>query len=476
MIGRKEEIQELNDLYDSDEAQFVAIYGRRRVGKTYLISETFQGRFTFRHAGLSPSSDLKVGMLKAQLDSFYESLIMQGMEKSEKPKSWMDAFFLLKQHLEKNDTGARQLVFIDELPWLDTPRSNFIMALEGFWNNWGCHRKNLMLVVCGSANSWILDNLINNHGGLYNRVTYQIHLLPFSLKECEEYYMEKNIKFSRYDIVQSYMVFGGIPYYMGYVNKKLSFAQNVDNIFFSQKASLADEFDRLFESIFDKPEHIKSIVRMLFTKNAGYTRNEIIKALHLSNSGHLTKHLKALISSGFVIKYVPFGVPKKEEHYKLVDPFCLFYLHFVEGKTSLVGKRWEQSNNTQPVVSWRGFAFENVCFNHIEQIKKSLGISGVVTSTSAWSKKKDDAEGAQIDLLIVRNDNVINMCECKFYSDEFTVDEAYFRKVSRRAEMLLEKSSPKNAIYSTLITTYGLKQNEYRDAFINVVTLDDLFA
>ena len=186
MIGRKEEIKELMDLYDSKEAQFVVIYGRRRVGKTYLVNETFQGKFTFRHAGLSPSNELKVGMLKAQLDSFYESLIMQGMKKTEKPKSWMDAFFLLKQHLENVDTGARQLVFIDELPWLDTPRSNFMMALESFWNNWGCHRKNLMLVVCGSANSWILDNLINNHGGLYNRLTYQIHLLHFSLKECEE--------------------------------------------------------------------------------------------------------------------------------------------------------------------------------------------------------------------------------------------------------------------------------------------------
>ena len=476
MIGRKEEIKELIDLYDSKEVQFVAIYGRRRVGKTYLVNETFQGKFTFRHAGLSPSSELKVGMLKAQLDSFYESLIMQGMEKTEKPKSWMDAFFLLKQHLENVDTGARQLVFIDELPWLDTPRSNFIMALESFWNNWGCHRKNLMLVVCGSANSWILDNLINNHGGLYNRLTYQIHLLPFSLKECEEYYREKNVKFSRYDIVQSYMVFGGIPYYMGYVKKNLSFAQNVDQIFFSKEASLGDEFDRLFESIFDNPEQIKSIVRMLFAKNAGYTRNEIINKLHLSNSGHLSKHLKALISSGFVTKYVPFGVSKKEEHYKLIDPFCLFYLHFVDSQTSFVGKHWEQSSNTQPVISWRGFAFENVCFNHIEQIKKCLGISGVVTTTSAWSKKKDDKEGTQIDLLIIRNDNVINMCECKFYSDVFVVDEAYFRKVSRRAEILLESSSPKTAIYSTLITTYGLKQNEYRDAFVSVVTIDDLFA
>ncbi|MBQ6734143.1 MAG: ATP-binding protein [Lachnospiraceae bacterium] len=476
MIGRKEEIEELNEKYNSTKAELIAIYGRRRVGKTYLVDEVFRDRITFKHAGLSPSAENKKGVLKAQLDHFYNSLIMQGMEEGDKPKSWMEVFFLLEKHLQRIDDGGRQLVFIDELPWLDTPRSNFIMAFEGFWNNWGCHRRNLMVIVCGSSNSWILDHLINNHGGLYNRVTYQIYLMPFSLKECEEYYKENKIRFSRYDIVQSYMVFGGIPYYMEYMKNKLSFAQNVDNVFFSKKAVLRDEFHRLFDSVFDKPEQEKAIVRFLYSKNAGYTRKEIIDKLHMPPGGHLTTYLNALMNGNFVMKYVPFGLSKKEEHYKLIDPFCLFYLHFVEGQNKFDSMKWEQITNTQQVISWRGFAFENVCFHHVEQIKKSLGISGVSTSTSVWSKKRDDKEGAQIDLLIIRKDNVINMCECKFYSDIFTVEESYFRKVLRRSEMLLEKASPKTSVYSTLITTFGLKHNEYRDAFINVVTLDDLFA
>ena len=475
MIGRKIEIEELNDLYNSKKAEFVAIYGRRRVGKTFLIDETFDGRITFRHAGLAPSSEEKSGLLQKQLNSFYSSLTMQGMEECKKPKDWFEAFILLEKHLQKIDTGERQLVFIDELPWLDTPRSNFIMALESFWNNWGCHRKNLMLVVCGSANSWMQDKLINNVGGLYNRLTYQIKLSPFTLKECEEFFRSEGFKYTRYNIVESYMIFGGIPYYLNYFNKGKSVVQNVNKLFFHKNAILENEFDRLFDSIFVGAEGVKSIVRLLYKRNAGFTRKEIVNSLGITDGGKITRDLNALITSDFIVKYVPYGLSKKEEHYKLVDPFCMFYLHFVEGKTSVANVNWEQSSNTQSVVSWRGFAFENVCFNHIEQIKKSLGISGVVTSTSAWSKKKDDTEGTQIDLLIVRNDNVINMCECKFYSDEFAVDEAYFRKVSRRAEILLEKSSPKTAIYSTLITTYGLKQNEYRDAFINVVTLDDLF-
>ena len=218
MIGRKKEISELNKLYDKKSAEFVAIYGRRRVGKTYLVDETFSNRITFRHAGLAPNEEDPKGQLKKQLEHFYKSLLLHGMEECEKPESWLDAFFLLEKFLQKIDTGSRQLVFIDELPWLDTPRSGFIQAFEGFWNTWACHRKNLMLIVCGSANSWILDNLINAHGGLYDRVTHEIKLAPFILSECEDFYRENNIKLSRYDIVQSYMVFGGIPYYMGYVD------------------------------------------------------------------------------------------------------------------------------------------------------------------------------------------------------------------------------------------------------------------
>lgn len=476
MIGRKEEIRKLNELYDSCSAELVAVYGRRRVGKTFLIDEVFGDRITFRHAGLSPQADRTAGALKEQLDSFYNSLIMHGMEECEKPKSWLDAFLLLEKFLQNIDTGKRQLIFIDELPWMDTPRSNFIRAFESFWNNWGCHRKNLMVIVCGSANSWIQDKLINNVGGLYNRLTYQIKLSPFNLKECEEFYESKGFKYSKYNLVESYMVFGGIPYYLNYFEKEKSVAQNINDLFFSKNAILQNEFDKLFDSIFVGAEGVKSIVRFLYKRNAGYTRKEIVKALGMTDGGKITRDLNALITSDFVIRYVPFGLSKKEEHYKLIDPFCLFYLHFVDNKAASVNINWQQINNTQPVVSWRGYAFENVCFNHVDQIKKSLGISGVVTSTSAWSKKKDDEEGTQIDLLIIRNDNVINMCECKFYSDIFTVEEAYFRKVLRRAEMLLEKSTPKTAIYSTLITTFGLKQNEYRDAFISVITLDDLFS
>lgn len=475
MIGRKREIKELNNLYDNGRAELVAIYGRRRVGKTYLVDETFEGRITFRHAGLSPADEDAKGLLRAQLDHFYNSLILQGMETGKRPDNWLDAFLLLEQYLQSIDDGSRQLVFLDELPWLDSPRSGFLTAFEGFWNTWGCHRKNLMVIVCGSANSWVLDKLVNNHGGLYGRVTYEIKLSPFTLRECEEFYHSRGVHFSRYDITQSYMVFGGIPYYLGYVNKELSFAQNVDNLFFARSAVLKNEYDRLFDSVFTNPEAIKSIVQLLYTRSSGFSRKEITEKLGISDGGTLSRNLNALITSDFVIKYVPFGRSKRDEHYKLTDPFCMFYLHFVKSQNKTNEKFWQQNTVSPAIVSWRGYAFEHVCFNHIEQIKHALGISGVITEHSAWSQRADDKDGMQIDLLIERSDNVINMCEIKFTSNDFNVDKSYYKVLLSRAERLREMVSPKISVQSTLITTYGLKHNEYSSAFNNVITMDDLF-
>lgn len=267
LIGRKKEIEELSELYNSNKAEFVAIYGRRRIGKTFLVDEALKGKITFRHAGLSPVDEAnEKNSLKNQLRHFYLSLQLQGMKRSKCPTTWMEAFFMLSHFLESKDNGTRQVIFLDELPWMDTPRSGFITAFEGFWNTWACHRDNIMLVCCGSANSWMLNNLVNNHGGLYGRTTYEIKLSPFTLNECEQFYQAQDIKLSRYDIAQSYMILGGIPYYLGYMKKGLSLAQNIDLLFFDGNAKLSQEYSRLFASVFSNPEEMKRIVNFLGTK------------------------------------------------------------------------------------------------------------------------------------------------------------------------------------------------------------------
>ena len=478
MIGRRAETTLLNRLYESDRAQLVAVYGRRRVGKTFLVDETFRGRITFRHAGLSPVEahrGVRVSPLKMQLQSFYNSLVVQGMERSSCPQNWLDAFLMLELFLQERDDGGRQLVFLDELPWLDTPRSGFITAFESFWNGWGCHRPNLMVIVCGSATSWILDELINSHGGLYNRVTCEIKLTPFTLAECEEYFTQAGVRLSRYDIVQSYMIFGGIPYYLGYFQPEESLAQNVDRVLFSRNAPLREEYDRLFASIFSQPEMMKSIVGLLATRTTGFTRVEIAEQCGYSGGGTLSNALSALLASDFVVSYVPFGEGKRSRRYRLVDPFCKFWLRFLGGEHGTDPHYWQNNLNAQPVVSWRGIAFEDVCLTHVEQIKTALGVAGVASENSAWMMR-GGASGTQIDLIISRADSVANMCEMKFYGGDFAVDKGYYKALLCRQEALAKMVSPKMVVRSTLVTTYGLARNEYSGAFTNVVTMDDLFA
>lgn len=486
IIGRKKEIREFNELYNSGKAELVAVYGRRRVGKTFLIDESLAGKLTFRHTGLSPiESEQKkkseatnrpqTNQMKLQLKQFYVSLQQHGMKKTHQPTSWIEAFFMLSQLLEQKDKGQRIVVFLDELPWMDTPRSKFVTAFEGFWNNWACHRHNVMVVVCGSATSWIQDNFIDNHGGLYGRVTREIKLSPFTLKECELFYNSRGVRMSRYDIVQSYMVMGGIPYYMNYVSRGMTLGQMVDEMFFGTKPRLQDEYDRLFASVFSKPADMQRIVEALYKRHAGWTRQQLINLTGLASNETFTKMLKALIASDFVVKYVPFGMKKSEVHYKLVDPFCWFWLHFVKGQARLVTDFWK-SDAKQAVVSWRGIAFEEVCWYHWAQIKKALGIEGVQTELSAWTKPGDDEEdGTQIDLLLIRKDRVVNMCEMKFYKDEFCVSKAYHKTLVHRQNML-ERELPKHTVvHSTLVTTEGLGYNEYSGDFQQVVTLEDIF-
>ncbi len=466
MIGREKERQELEELYNSNKAEFVALYGRRRVGKTYLISNAFKGRITFEHTGLSSDEN----DTRAQLKQFYYSLLRQGMKESHIPHDWLEAFFMLEIFLEGKAVDERLVVFLDELPWMDTPKSGFIGALEGFWNNWGCKKDNLLLIVSGSATSWILNKLINNHGGLYNRVTYEIKLEPFSLRECRDFLEDRFVKLSDYDIVQAYMILGGIPYYLEYFTKGMSLAQNIDNLFFNSNAKLKFEFERLFASMFDNPSPLIDIVRLLNKRSMGYSRKDIAKALKKSENQQLTKNLMTLEASNFILKYVPFGLKKNQKHYKLIDPFCLFYLNFVENKSFLSDEFWKENVTSHPVVTWRGYAFENVCFNHIKQMKNALGIAGVVSSVSAWGN--DDT---QIDLLIKRKDNTINMCELKFYNTNFTVSKSYYEKLKEREGILSENIPKRMAIHSTLITTFGLTYNNYSSAFSKVVTMDDLF-
>ena len=475
IIGRKQEIAELTRRYESGRAEFIAVYGRRRVGKTFLINEVLRDTMVFQHTGLSPYDRKRKVTLKDQLQNFHFSLIRHGLEGSTLPKSWMEAFFMLEQLLERLDNGTRQVVFIDELPWMDTPRSAFLTALESFWNGWGGSRHNLCFVVCGSATSWMLDNIINNKGGLYGRLTCEMKLSPFTLLECEQFFENRNINMTRYNTIQAYMILGGIPFYLDCFNPSLSLAQNIDTLFFNPKAKLGDEFERLFNSVFDNASGCMKIIRFLGKRHAGYRRDEIARQTGINPNGDLTKMLKALIASDFVTRYVPWGHANNAEYYKLSDCFCWFWLHFKEELSVTERDYWLHHMKEPEIASWRGIAFEEVCLQHIQQIKMALQIAGVASNESSFIVSGDDGtEGMQIDLLIDRADDIVNVCEMKYSKTNYVITKSYAEKLQKRIDSL-EQIKPEKTYHLTFVTVNPIERNAHSDIVTSTVTAEELF-
>ena len=474
LIGRQKECDELRRIYASKQAEFVVVCGRRRVGKTYLIRQFFDNKFTFSHAGIA-ASDLKASkLLQSQLQNFGYSLRYYGLELDHELKDWFDAFHELIRLLENNRDSGRKVVFIDELPWLDTPRSGFVSALENFWNGWAAYRDDLLLIVCGSATAWMMDKLINNHGGLYGRITKQLHLSPFSLAECQEYYKANGIELSKYDQMLAYMILGGIPYYLSAMKRGLSLAQNIDALFFEKNAPFEHELDRMFASLFVNHQDYVKVVSLLATRSLGFSRSEIAEKAGFESGSHLTDIIQTLKNSDFITEYVPFGGNHRERRYKLTDCFTLFHLHFIEKKTLRNPLFWQENFQTPAIRSWSGFAFENLCFCHLPQIKRVLGISAVHCQAEPWfGKSKENM--AQIDMLIVRNDRVINLCEMKFTQTPFSMTAEDDADIRRKLSVMQSETKTDYAIHPTLITTFGLHQNIHSNIIQSTVTMDAFF-
>lgn len=469
MVGRKKEIEELLRSYKSFESEFVAVYGRRRVGKTFLIRNVFSEKFAFQHSGLAK------GGMKKQLRQFASSLRESGRTPSRPLADWMDAFDELKE-VVRSSSLEKKVVFIDEMPWLDTPRSDFITALESFWNGWASARRDVLLIICGSAASWIVKKLFKNKGGLHNRVTRRIHLQPFTLAECQEYSKERGLSMSKRDIAECYMALGGIPFYWSYLEKGNSLPQNFDRMFFSDGAPLKNEFAELYSSLFKKTRIHLKVVEALGKKKVGMTREELLKHIKIASSGSISQCLAALEECGFIRKYKVIGT-KKKFIYQLVDCFTLFHFQFLcemDGKD----EHWWSRTTSSPMQSnWRGLAFERLCLLHVPQIKATLGISGVLTNVYSWYHVADSVypTGAQIDLLLDRADNVINLCEMKYTSGPYAIDRAVDSMLATKVETFRCLSKTQKAIHLIFVTSRGLVRNSYWSDVQSEVTLDDLF-
>lgn len=468
IIGRDREKEMLKNCMESGRPEFIAVYGRRRIGKTFLIKQYFKNKFDFYMTGVVGST------MPEMLEYFNVQLQQYSGREWPLATTWIKAFRQLQEYL--SSLRKRQIVvFIDELPWLDTPRSKFFRALDLFWNGWGDSQTNLKFIVCGSATTWMTNKLLGDKGGLHNRVTRQIYLTPFNLYETEKILQSNGISWSRHQIAECYMVVGGTPYYLSKMDKAQSLAQNIDRLFFHNAGELRNEYDFLFRSLFKDSTIYRRVVEVLASKSMGMTREDIASSLDVSAGGTLTEVMENLIKCDFVREYNAFGNKRKGKLYQLTDLFTLFYIKQVKDAKTQDGDYWRTRIDSPSHRAWAGYAFEQVCLHHIPQIKMALGISGVATQVSSWRGVEDGKMTGQIDLIIDRRDETINLCEMKYSLREYDITPVYLNKLIERMEDFRESTNTKKALHLTFVTINGVKHNTQWGMIQNEVTADQLF-
>lgn len=472
IIGRKKEQELLKDAIDSGSPELIAIFGRRRVGKTYLIRKYFKDNLQFQLVGTKDAN------LDGQLTKFNTALgKAAGYPKLYRvPEGWPEAFDQLSSFLTPKLVTERCVVFLDEFPWLNSQKSGFLQAFDHWWNSWGNDQDNLVVIICGSAASWMIENIVNNKGGLHNRITRKIRLLPFNLKETEEFLLANNVKMVRYQILQIYMVMGGIPHYLKEIRKGESADQAINRICFTKDGLLYGEFKNLYNSLFEDATRHLSIIRVLAANNSGLTRSKIIENANLTSGGSITVLFEELIESGFVTPWQPYDKKSKDIIYKLSDEFTHFYLKFMENNRGSGEGIWESISSGESWKSWSGIAFERVCLKHIPQIKISLGIRSIYTEDTTWNFRPIKGKGAQIDLIFDRKDFVINLCEIKFSRSEFLITKSYAELLEKKKEIFSQQTKTKKSLFLTFVTTFGVKDNQYSKRLVqNSITMDALF-
>ena len=469
LIGRLSEQALLQECLASGRSEFVVIYGRRRIGKTFLVRRFFKDKYAFSFVGMhNADKELQLAEFAKALQRYSQLPLAPTL------KNWTDAFHCLQKMLEAVKDKGKKVIFLDEMPWMETPKSDFVSALENFWNGWAAMRDDIMLVACGSATSWMVDKLLHNQGGLFNRITRKIYLRPFLLREVEEYLDSKGFNWNRYQIAQAYMILGGVPFYLSLLNPRQSLLANIDELFFSgHQAMLSAEYNELYATLFKRPENYLMVIKVLAERKEGFSRQELAERTKLSGAA-LTKVLSDLELCDFILVYARFGNKKNNAIYRIKDFYTLFYYKYVEGQNTQDPLRWTHLSSSQQVVSWQGFSFELLCLLHLEQIKKTLGIDRILNDSSAWRSRQSD-RNTQIDLVINRADHNINLCEMKFANGLYAIDKLYEQKLLERMSIFRAETKTRCSTRLTMVTTYGVLKNKHSGLVDDEIVLNDLF-
>lgn len=472
MVGRDFEISVLSKILKKNKSAFVAITGRRRIGKTFLIDTYFEKQMCFRLTGIQHAQQ------EEQLHNF--SIKLSEFSKTptlSNPKNWQEAFLHLKVYLKRLDKRSKKVIFIDELPWIVTERSRFLQLLAHLWNDYLSKEKHFILVVCGSASSWLTKNIVNDKGGLHNRLTDIINLKPFNLNETKLFLKSLKINLNHQEISKLYMTFGGVPYYLEQIRKGESASVAIERICFSNKGVLKNEYDNLYKALFTNAHNHEKVVSVLAKKSSGLTRKEIIAQTKITAGGNYNRTMEDLLLSGFISEFIPYGRKKRGVMYRLNDEFSIFYHRFMKLNKKYTKGMWLQIANSQKYKIWTGFAFENMCFRHVNQIKSALGIASVYIETASLTVQGNTKKsGFQIDLILDRNDNTINLCEIKYYNATFTIDKKYAQQLIERKQRFIEQTKTKKQVFNTFISNYGILENQYATQIVDTqIVLNDLF-
>lgn len=467
LIGRDSEKLILSNAYKSNRSELIVVYGRRRIGKTFLVHKVYENKINFEFSGIYKAK------LKDQLKNFHLRLTSK-KNKFIIPKDWLEAFDQLGKYLDTIKSKKKKVIFIDEFPWLDSRRSNFLSAFDNFWNTYASVKDDIVVVICGSAASYMINNIIKSKGGLHNRLTEKIQLLPLNLYETELLLKNNKVNFSRYDITVLYMALGGVPHYLEKILPGQSVSQVLDRLCFEKNGFLRTEFENIFASLFDQYENHEKVIRALSGVRKGLTRNQILIRAKLASGGRLTKTLSELQQSGFIEKYLPYK-GTNESLYRLADEYCMFYIKYIEKTKPSRSGVWNKIQGQQSFKVWSGYSFETICIKHVDQIKEALKITGIHSTYGNWLEKIK-TNGAQIDLLIDRSDNVINVCEMKFYNTDYTINKKYADEIMNKINTFQKSTKTRKSLFVTFITSYGLKQNKYSLQHVqNELVLDNLF-
>lgn len=471
LIGRKNQVKRLEEALLLNSSSFIAVTGRRRIGKTFLIDTVYEENICFRMTGIQGVE------MQAQLNNFLSKLFEYGdVSDDTKIGNWQEAFSLLKSYLKHLDKSKKQIIFIDELPWVHTQKSGFLQYLAHFWNDYLSKEKHFILVVCGSATSWITKKVLNDKGGLHNRLTDIIHLQPFTLQETKLFFESKQIVYNFQTIAEYYMILGGIPYYLQQIKKGESPSVAIERLCFKEDGILKNEYENLYKALFQNYTTHEIIVKVLSMVKYGISRDEILKKTGIKSAGEYTRTMEDLMLSGFIVEETTFGRIKKGSLYRLVDEYSVFYHQFIKNNKKYKLGLWNQITASQSYKIWKGFAFESLCKKHIFPIKKALGISGIYTEESVFVKKGiEESQGFQIDLLIDRKDATVNLCEIKYYAGQFEITKNYALDLLNKKQGFIEQTKTKKQVFITLITNYGLKDNAYKDVIDVELILEQLF-